>query len=647
MTLCWLWALPPKAPRSGPARLRGVVEARHFDRAELRATGPWSGQRFLLEDACGERGDEIAVWGRWRAARSRRFDGDWDESLQWRRQGLAGALTVTRCRVERHAGPALRDALRARVQRSIQRAAEGEAAAVLHALATGDRSGLSPGFRDAMARSGLAHLLVISGLHIGLVVGAWVHLWTGIFARCPAVRERFGSRGPAALSGMPILLLYAVWVGPSASVLRAGLMSASILAGAVARRRGVRALSLALIGCAALDPMAMAGPGLQLSVAAVAGISAMRGTRWSWLRAGWGASLATAPLTCFWFSSVSWTGLPATLIAGPLVAWLLVPGALLAGLAELLFGFGAPLWRLLAGPAELLCRFTTWTADLPGTGWAVPSGRAWLLGLFILLHLVLLQAGRRRWAAAAFGAALVSCAAPALSGASRIVFLPVGHGTAIVVHDPEGVAVIDTGRSWATRRVLMPYLRHHGVNRVRLLILSHEDDDHAGGADLLRPRPERVWKQQSQGRWGPLRTIGWPRLGDSSNDRSLVLAWGTGDCAALLPGDVEAGRERRLLPRLGGGFPLLAVPHHGSDSSSTPAFLQAVAPRWSVISVGPNAHGLPDADVIARHERHGSRVLRTDLHGQIDAGCREGRLSLRSRLGPAPGPGSSSRDSGR
>ena len=647
MTLCWLWALPPEAPAKGPARLRGRVEARRFDQAELRSFGHRDGLRVLLEGACGEAGDRIAVWGRWRAAQAPSFDGDWDEGLSWRRRGLSGAVAVERCRVQRRAEAGLLSISRDRVRASIRRSADGEAAAVLVALATGDRSELSPSFRDAMGRSGLAHLLVISGLHIGLVVGAWVQLWSALFARWPRVRERFGSRAPAALLGFPALLMYAAWVGPSPSVLRASLMSGALLAGTLARRRGVRALSLALIGCAALDPMAMAGPALQLSVGAVAGITALRGRGWSWLRAGWGASVATAPLTCFWFASVSWTGLPATVLVGPLVAWLLVPGALVAGALELLFGLGGPVWRLLGGPAALLCEVTRWTAELPGAGWAVPPDRAWVLGLLGLSHLALLRWKRPRWAALSFAGLLAACLMPAPGGPPRLVFLPVGHGTAIVVHDEAGVALIDTGRAWATRRVVMPYLRHHGINRLELLVLSHEDDDHAGGADLLRPRPRLRWQGARSGRWGPLRTLGRPRPRDSSNDRSLVLAWGEGACAALLPGDIEGARERRLLPRLESGFPLLAVPHHGSDSSSSHGFLAAVRPRWSVVSVGPNAYGLPNEQTLERIRRYGSRVLRTDRSGQTEARCQSDRLEIRARLGPAPGPGSSSRESGR
>lgn len=264
-----------------------------------------------------------------------------------------------------------------------------------------------------------------------------------------------------------------------------------------------------------------------------------------------------------------------------------------------------------------------------------------------MLHLAALRRGRPAWAIPALLGLVIGCGWPAAPGPDRLVFLPVGHGTAIVVHDRAGVALIDTGRRWATRRVVMPYLRHHGVNRLERLVLSHEDDDHAGGAAILRPEPVRV---SSDGlapeAWGPLRPLGRGLAADSDNDRSMVFSWGEGECSALLPGDIETSREGRLLHQLA-RRPLLAVPHHGSSSSSSPAFLDRVRPRWAVVTVGPNGYGLPNQAVIERLRRRGARVLRTDRHGQIEARCVGGRLLIQTRLEPALGLGSSSLNSGR
>ncbi|MEM1024715.1 MAG: ComEC/Rec2 family competence protein [Myxococcota bacterium] len=646
MTLCWYWSWPTPGPSTGSAAFRGLIREQSHDRAILQTRHGGQRIRVRLEGACGETGDLVSVRGRWRGPRAPAFDGAWSESHAWRRQGLTGGVEVEGCRVLRPARPGLRARLRERVRGAISFGAEGDAKGVLMALSLGERVELSPNFREAMSRSGLAHLLVVSGLHIGFVVGAWVQAWGLLFAHWPWLRHRWGSRGPAALFGLPVLLLYAGWIGPSPSVLRASLMSFALLLGAAARRRGVRALFFALIGCALVDPSSLEGPSLQLSAAAVGGISALRGPGFGWLRAGWGATVATLPFTCFWFSTVSWTGFPATVLVGPLVAWVLVPGALVATGLELLFS-SSQTWTWLAHPAELLCGLTRWTAELPGAGWAVPPGRAPFLGAMALAHLAALRKARASWALVSLLGLLMGCAWPAAPGPNRLVFLPVGHGTAIVVHDQAGVALIDTGRPWATRRVVMPYLRHHGVNRLERLVLSHEDDDHDGGADVLWPRPRSVIEDGARPRrWGPLRPLGRAREEDSDNDRSLVLIWESEACSALLPGDIEVARESRLLQLLE-HRPLLAVPHHGSSSSSSPAFLARVRPRWAVITVGPNGYGLPDPQIVARLRQTGAKVLRTDRHGQIEAHCLGSRLALKTRLAPAPAPGSSSPGSER
>lgn len=248
-----------------------------------------------------------------------------------------------------------------------------------------------------------------------------------------------------------------------------------------------------------------------------------------------------------------------------------------------------------------------------------------------------------------------------------VAFLDVGHGDGIAILAPGGNAyVVDCGRpptaGGRARSAILPYLRARGVNRLAALILTHWDADHAGGApDLLRnlsigrlvlPRlhgpsgareitdTERTTVALARARrvqtvhvceghvlrdrsGMTLTVLNPPRPGSrfppsSDNEGSLVLMLRHGSTRILLTGDAEAEAEHRMArERLDLRAELLKVGHHGSNSSTTDRFLDAVQPRVAVISAGRNPFGHPDSRVLARLKRRGIRVLRTDRHGAI------------------------------
>ncbi|HZA52423.1 MAG TPA: ComEC/Rec2 family competence protein, partial [Myxococcaceae bacterium] len=292
-------------------------------------------------------------------------------------------------------------------------------------------------------------------------------------------------------------------------------------------------------------------------------------------------------------------------------------------------------------------------------GWAVAFGRGRLVGLL-----------------APVGIMLVACApllqpAPALS----VTFLSVGHGDAIVVSSGEKHALIDGGGNLRGAdpgaRVVLPFLRASRIDALELAVLSHPHPDHALGlATVLHRVPaRRLWlpagdppgalseRVISAARGAELSWIerGHPalRLGETEveilgppvdrvllegvNDRSAVLRLRHGSVTILLTGDVEAAAEEQLDP---GAVTVIKVPHHGSATSSTEAFVAQTRPRIAVFSVGRfNRFGFPDPEVEERYRAVGASCYRTDLHGAIRIESDGHTVRVRTFAAPRSGQG--------
>jgi competence protein ComEC len=407
-----------------------------------------------------------------------------------------------------------------------------------------------------------------------------------------------------------------------------------------------RLLLLAAGGLTVLWPREWWGPGLQLSCAAVVGILAARPRHHWWqgaLQAGWGATVATAPLVAHWFGGVALVGVGATVIVGPWVCGLLVPGSTLVGLLDLAGASAAADlgWRGLGPAAGLLLWTAEGAARLPGGYWPVPPSRVGWLGVTAVGALVGLH-GRSRWTRVVTQLPwLVVLAWPTPPVVPpRVTFLPVGHGDAAVIEDGRWVAVVDTGRASATQRVVLPFLRARGHDAIDRLVLSHPDDDHDGGAALLQRafRVRQTWtpdgRPGGRGLAGRLRPVGPSPPPDwSDNDRSLVLRWHAPGCDVLFTGDIEERREHVLAPHLA-PVDVIKVPHHGSSTSSSPALRSAAGARWAIVSAGRSRFGLPNPEVLAAYRRDGSAVRVTDDHGQIEVRCEPSGIRVRTPFAP-------------
>lgn len=541
------------------------------------------------------------------------------------------------------------------------------------ALAVGERQEISVRQWRVLARTGTNHLMAISGLHVGLVAGlvffAVRRLWAwpgDIVLYLPAPKA-------AAAAALLAAAGYAALAGFAIPTQRA-LIMLGVAMGAVLLQRGIlpsRSLALALLAVLVFDPFAVMAPGFWLSFAAVAVIllgmsgrlsrrhapcapeSPMRvdapGLWWKWGRVQWLVAVGLLPLTLVLFQRASLVSPVANLVAVPWMSLSVIPLTLLgAALLPLAPAAGAALLHAADALLALLWVYLEWLSDLPIALWAQHTPPAWAAACAALgVALFLAPHGLPgRWLAGLWLLPLFLARPPAPApGEAWFTLLDVGQGLAAVVRTANHTLVYDTGPRFSERfdtgrAVVVPFLRAAGVDRIDLLVVSHGDNDHIGGARsildelaverLISGVPERLAGTGAQ-RCGADQSWNWdgvefqiihppPGRLYKGNDGSCVLRVANAAAAVLLPGDIEKSTERFLLAahRASLAVDILVAPHHGSNTSSTPAFLQAVGPRYVLFPVGyRNRYGFPRRRVVARYRDLGASMLDTARHGAI------------------------------
>ena len=575
------------------------------------------------------------------------------------------------------------------------------AAAILRALIIGDKSRLDPELRDSFTRVGVAHVLAISGLHIGLVAALAYGAWWWLLARSQYVLLMWSVPKLAALCTLPVVLLYAGLAGGSVSTLRAVIMVTVFLTALLLDQKEevFRSLALAALIVSLIWPGAIFDISFQLSFVAVLAIflglhrfqswwdnrdetQAVHLSPWRRRLRRWAllyglvslsATVGTLPLVAAHFHTVPLVGFVANLLLVPFLG----SAAVVLGLASAALVFihmGAA--ALAVWCAGAVVSLGVWMVEaiaaLPFTAFHFVTLTLFELILFYTLCVSLLFSARlqpsglrRVFFSCLFGLMLCDglywLTQRYFQTDLRVSFLDVGQGDAAVVEFPGShVMIIDAGgftsRTFDSgRAIVAPFLWQQKIGRIDTLVLSHPNLDHYGGLEFLAEHfgvaafwfngegrsdsrrfkrlmatlQENDIQTHSLCRDTPNREIGGVRVqilhppcgqtGLDTNDASLVLRLSHGEVDMLFSGDVEAAGERILL---GTPAPLqseiLKVPHHGSRSSSTRPFLEAVSPEIAVASLGyRNRFRFPAPEVVGRYEQQGTTLLRTDQVGTV------------------------------
>lgn len=539
---------------------------------------------------------------------------------------------------------------------------------ILTALAIGDQASIPDAQWQLFRRTGVVHLMSISGLHITMLAGMIFAVTYWLWRQSARLTLWLPARKAAAFSAVMTAYGYAVLAGYGVPAQRTAIMVAAVAAALWLNRNFSLAqiLCIAVLGVLIPDPWAILSPGFCLSFGAVALIlyttshrvrfkddaphpeygaipvtlNAMRLLR-EYATVQWAMSLGLIPLLLALFWQVSLASPIANAIAIPLVSLVVVPLTLLGAALPT----EVPLWL-----AHIVLHLTMvplqYLSELPHAVWIQHAPPLWSIAAGMLGVLwLLLPAG---FPARYLGGLLMlpmflNTPEPPSPGDLRLIVFDVGQGLSVAAQTSNHVLLYDTGPDFpgeadSGNRMLAPSLRALGITSLDGLILSHDDLDHTGGtASILQNLPtNRIWASGSPGTSIPAERcrdgISWDWDGvvfeilhpaydsNRSNDNSCVLRISTGSHHILLAGDIEKRSEQRLLKEHADKLPasLLVVPHHGSSGSSGMDFVAAVLPDYAVFTSGyRNRFGHPKAQILQRYLDSGATLLRSDQDGAI------------------------------
>jgi competence protein ComEC len=601
-------------------------------------------------------------------------------------RGILLTARASRLRTIQGTEPGWTSRLRRRFRRWSDRALSPPSAGFVQAVVLGDSGAVGREQRQPWQRSGLAHLLAISGLHVDLVALAIYQLAVLLLARLWPHRP---ARRLAALPATTVAWLYVLFAGAPLSAVRAACVITAVAVTRAAWRPPDMATALC---CAALvlvicDPPAATDPACQLSFGAVLALAVAMPPMTERLRsssallraallpvlAGVVCTLGTLPALAWHFGATPLVGIAANPVAIPLVGFgVVAPGVLTALL--LVVGGAVSAWPLehASGLAQAMAEHVAdGAAPIEWTGLTTVPALVLLLGVVAVVCAPRLERPKRLLLT---GIALITLAGASLSWSSkpdalRLTFLAVGHGDAVIIQLGGRTVLVDGGGNLHGGRdpgatTVVPALRALGVAHIDLLVISHAHPDHYLGLQAVVDAVEvsEIWVPDMRARAPPWRLLMGSarragahirvvrphrrRLGSavirvlhpsalngmSANDASVVFRLDYGEFSALLTGDVEAAGEAALLRRGSVASTVLKVPHHGSRTSSGLALLRAVRPALAVAQASDGgAMPFPHPGVEARYASLGIPLWVTGRHGALQVrASRDGRFSTHS-----------------
>ena len=559
------------------------------------------------------------------------------------------------------------DGWRERMSARIAAAVASTSSRYVRALALGDTRGLVDADWEILRATGVTHLIAISGFHVGLVAGFFALCISGLWKGFPSWARRMPRPQAAGLAALVGACGYALLAGFALPTTRTVLMIAVVVLARLGRRpvRIADSLALAVIAVLLFDPLSLLAAGFWLSFAGVAWLAwcLPHSQHWAkgFLSAQGVATLGLLPLTVILFGQASAVGPLVNLVAIPWWSLVVVPLALVGTALEALHaGLGGWAWRASAWCFDLTwpwfsrlaeSRFALWW--LPEAHWiALPLallGAFWLLlprgvpgkALAALLWLPLLWPDRGL----------------PQQGEVQLQVIDVGQGLSVLVRTRDHALLYDTGPAQrdgfdAGEWAVVPALRALGVPRLDRVVISHGDNDHAGGFESVRAEVPVAMSTTPAGspvattdrcvagqawQWDGVRfrflhpTPHFPYL---DNESSCVLRVESPHGAVLLTGDLGEVIERELLRRDPAGLhaDVVLAAHHGSAGSSDPDFVAATDARLALVSAGfGNRFGHPRPEIVRRWQDRGAEVLNTADSGAIGVWLGADGLELRER----------------
>ncbi|WP_047539325.1 DNA internalization-related competence protein ComEC/Rec2 [Methylotenera versatilis] len=540
-------------------------------------------------------------------------------------------------------------------------------AGVIRALVVGDDSQISPADWNVYLRTGTNHLMSISGLHITMLAGLAFAVTAFVWRRVPRLVMYFPTRKAATIAGLIIAVLYACLAGLSVPTQRTLFMLMTFaLALLLGRNLAIsRALSIALVVVVLIDPWAVIAPGFWLSFSAVvliAYVSVGRLKTQHWLveavRTQWAITLGLLPLLIAMFGQASIISPLANALAIPVISLIVVPLSIVGSLLPIDFVLQAAHWVL-----DICMHGLHWLANLPMAVWQQSTPPAWAILVAVLgaLWLLLPRGFPQRWLGLVLFLPLFFVKPVVLnSGEMQVSVLDVGQGLSVVIKTANHTFLYDAGSRYSAQsnagsRIVVPYLRSMGVAKLNGFVVSHNDTDHSGGAASVLTQIPVGWLATSfdvatdmvpadfdadsrvkkhlkcfagqRWRWDgvdfqvlyPSRES-YQHLEITDNNRSCVIRVNSAFGSLLLAGDIEKKAEAELLRMYPSQLAsdVLIVPHHGSKTSSTLAFIQAVGAKHAIFTVGYLNRFKHPKDVIEkRHVDAGAVVYRSDYNGAV------------------------------